>query len=116
MPRAAEVLAFHPDAERLPEKLTDAFITTACPVCEASQRLLDSRFDDTNPDVCVYRCVKGCGPVLIVEAPDARRKQSGRGFALNGWLVRNPSELYLLTTSMMKPVRLKAHADALASD
>lgn len=116
MPRACEVLKLHSQAARLSEALTDAAITTACPICRASQRLLDARFDDSDPRACVYRCVRGCGPVLVVEAPDPRKRQAGKGFAVGGWLVRNPSDLYLLTESMNKPVRLRAHADALSAD
>jgi len=90
MPTASELLS-----EVMNHPLTEDMIKTSCPTCETAQTLDQATIDVvTDPMRPTYRCLKGCGPILIIGLAMDGTWPPGRGFPAGAsYLIRNPRDL-----------------------
>ncbi len=102
MPLASEVL---------PGNVKESEIQTTCPVCQTKQRLHKATVDQSDPLETTYRCRSGCGPILIVSTPGVVPWE-GRGYRLNDWMLRNPTDVTMhpLTATGVVLIPASPHA------
>jgi len=90
VPRASEILS----AVSGPPGLSEADLRTECPVCGHMQRLDEALFLDGDPFEVVYRCSACIEPILVVSTPGVVPWE-GRGTSVLGWMIRNPSDVWI---------------------
>jgi hypothetical protein len=65
-------------------------VWTTCPVCLDTQ-WLNTVVVEEEPTRTVYRCARGCGPILTLAfGPSDRRA----GHVMRDWVVNNPTDLF----------------------
>jgi hypothetical protein len=99
MPRASQVI---PTTNAGP-RLRDDDLRTACVECRVTQTLNEATVDEPDPLTTIYRCPNGCvTPILFVTRPD-NVPWTDRGYRLQGWMIRNPSDLLVHEPSRDTP-------------
>ena len=91
-------------------------IETECHACKRKQTLAEARPYLQGNDT-IYECASGGHTLLIVSDTESRAWE-GRGYALKGGGIRNPSTLLLLHPRIpqVEPVSLPACPDALKAN
>jgi hypothetical protein len=108
MPRASEVLSVVVAGPGVAEP----DVRTTCPACGRAQRLDEALFLDDDPLEAYYICGSCTAPILVVSTPGVVPWEQ-RGTEIGGWLLRNPTDVFVRAHLGARELVIPAAQDAL---
>ena len=112
MPLVSEVLNVKATADQAPALEHEMW--TDCHLCNTTIRLGKARVDQTDPWETIYRCPDdGCGATILIVSTPGVVEWEGRGYRLDDWVIRNPSDLYYRPRGAQTSVKFSARIHAL---
>ena len=92
-------------------KFKDADFHTECPTCKHKQTLAAATLTLDDSDT-VYTCKNGCQPIAVVSRPGLV-PWPGRGSRLGAYVLRNASDMSIMSPAMVRPAFVPACKAAL---